>query len=160
MIHLILSHILTQLPVDMPSTAPDDNSTPLGWAMSTVQWMITQFHSHNSGPAVGMLLMLIVYVFNKFVEGRLKPALLPYASSTIGVVTAVGMQLMTLPARAQPHAWLEAILYGLTVGASAVGFWHMVGKVAMPKIENLLAKAKTWLMSKFKKTPPPAPPAV
>lgn len=155
--HILLS-LLGQL--DMPSVTPDDGSTPLSWAWSTVQWMITQFHNHNSAPAVGMGLMLMVYVFNKFVEGKLNPKLLPYCSATLGVVTAVGMQLMTLPARAKPHAWLEAILYGLTMGASAVGFWHMIGKVALPKLETLYAKLKAWLKLKLgKPTDPPAPPS-
>lgn len=135
----------TLLAQAVPSAAPGDDV--FGWLMSSLKWALEQFQNKNYMPAIGMLVMVMVWVFKKYFEDKVTPAHLPYVSAAMGVVVACAMNLMALAAGSKPHDWLTAIGMGLTMGAAASGFWSLMGKWLEAKLLNKPS------------APPPAPPA-
>jgi hypothetical protein len=159
--HTILLAVLSQ--VSAPPMPGADGET-VGWALQAAKWAFDQFHSHNAGPAVGMLLMVLVFLFSKLVEGKLPPKAIPYCAPAMGVVTSVGMNLLAVKMGATPKVMLEAVMHGLTMGAAAVGFWELLGKVVVNKVAAKLGLSAQAAAVEAALPPPPsdppAPPAV
>lgn len=86
---------------------------------------------NNSWPvAVGFLLMLLVWAFNKFLKGKLSGnKWTPWIAVAVGVVGTVGANLAL-----GALIWWEALIQGFLAGASATGFWELLFKHFM-KVE-------------------------
>jgi hypothetical protein len=110
--------------------AVDDQS--IDWVMNSVQWLVTQFQNRNYMPACGML-MLLVWAVKRFSGDALKAERLALLSAGLGVLSAVGMELLGLTVTSNKVDLTRAIVNGLMVGAGASGFWSLLGKQLLNK---------------------------
>lgn len=116
--------VLTATPTPPPGT--DDVS----WFIGMMKWIVEQIQQKNYGPAVGAIIMLLVFLFNKLAAGKLSSKLLPWVSVGLGVVLAICNNLVA----EVPMVWYMAILNGLFYGTAASGLWSLVGKWIVEKL--------------------------
>lgn len=110
----------------VPPAVPGDDA--VSWLLSSLKWAVERFQAHDYVPAIGMLVMVLVYLFNRFAKDRIASKHLPLVSASIGVLTAIATNLLALAVGSTPLDWVQAVLAGLTAGAAASGFWSLVGK--------------------------------
>lgn len=132
----MLSSLFALLQIPSPTPTGDE----FGWVLSSAKWVVEQFVAKNYVPAAGMVVMLMVYVFNRFFKGTIKPNHLALVSAAMGVIAAVGTNLLAIAVGSQPTEWLHAIFAGLTLGATASGFWSLVGKWAVERLKIVFGK--------------------
>ena len=130
MLSAFIVTLFAQVPVSMPG---DD---PFGWLLATIKWMIEQFQNHNIAPAVGALIMVLVFLFRLLLESKVNKKWLPWVSAGIGVLLQCAANLAALAAGWTHMDWLSAVLAGLTTGAAASGLWSMLGKTLSEKFLN------------------------
>ena len=91
------------------------------WAIGKM--MIEAFKSKNWGLAVGLLLMLLVFVLRKTpLLAKVPTKAMPWVAAALGVVGTVSTGL------ASGVLWYEALIHGVFLGAAATGLWEMVFK--------------------------------
>ena len=126
----IIAFLLLQIPAPVPT------GDEMAWVLESAKWAVEQFQNKNYMPAVGMTIMLLVFVFNKFFHAKVKKEHLALVSASIGVLSAVAMNMMALAVGSQPMEWVSAIMAGLTMGAAASGFWSLIGKMVVDKVSG------------------------
>jgi len=87
-------------------------------------------------PACGMLMMLLVWVIKRISGDALKTERLALLSAGLGVLSAVGIELLALTIDSNRVDLLTAIINGLMVGAGASGFWSLLGKKLLDTKSN------------------------
>jgi len=91
------------------------------WAIGKM--MIEAFKSKNWGLAVGLLLMLLVFVLRKTpVLAKVPTKAMPWVAAALGIVGSVSTGL------ASGVLWYEALIHGVFLGAAATGLWEMIFK--------------------------------
>jgi hypothetical protein len=98
-----------------PDVNPDDPG-------SIFTYIAKAFTARTWGPFAAGLLMLLVWI-GRLVIPRLPTKYIPWVAASAGVLASVAASL------AMGWEWWRAILNGLTVGAAAVGFWELFGKL-------------------------------
>lgn len=82
----------------------------------------------------GVALLILVWIFQKVTSGRLPQKRVPLINAAVAVVLAVAGLL------ALGRPWYEALATGALVGATAGGFWSMLGKHILPLSDKAVAK--------------------
>ena len=113
------SDLLELAPDEAAPAAPE--SAEEAWAIGKM--MIEAFKSKNWGLAVGLLLMLIVFLLRKTpVLTKVPTKAMPWVAAGLGVVGTISTGL------ASGVVWYEALVHGLFLGAAATGLCEMVFK--------------------------------
>lgn len=149
----MLSSLMITVLAQAPSPLPGDDT--FGWILEAMKWMVEQFQSKNYMPATGMMIMVLVFLFNMFFKEKVNKKHLALVSAGVGVLSACAMNLMSLMAGYSSKDWMNAVAMGLTMGAAASGFWSMLGKKVL---EETLPSLMNKLLKKEENTPPPADP--
>jgi len=117
---MILSTILAQV--------SDIGTDVVVWAIESIKWIVKQFQDKNYGAGVSGVIMVLVFVFNKYFVKSIKPSLLPWVSVAIGILTAIATKLAGMAVGSSTMDWLSAIGMGFVAGATASGLWSLLGK--------------------------------
>lgn len=109
-------------PVVAPPSSPEQ-------ALGLLSALIAAFKSGNWALVSAIGIMLAVYLLRLFVLPKLKVSSdkLPYISAGLGLLVAIAVNLSA----GQP--WMVAIFSGISMGAAASGFWHLIGEKIFPK---------------------------
>ena len=92
-------------------------------AVETVSALVKAIQSKNWPVVAGLILMLLVFVANKFgLKDKVGAKAIPWVSLVIGVFATSGMAL------ASGVAVTEALIQGLSAGLAAVGSWETLFK--------------------------------
>lgn len=143
--------------------APGADTDMSIWLTEQIHWMIDQFHSRNFLPLCGVVIMIAVRVVHKLFGKKLEKKKLALVASLLGVISAVGMNLIGLAVGSSKVDILAAISNGIMVGAAASGFWNVLGKTASNKFDEMAGKTMKKLKKKKKvaeskpQDPPPSP---
>ena len=79
--------------------------------------------SQNWPLAAGFLVMILVYIFNRFgLKDKIGAKAIPYVSVALGILAAVGVSL------ASGGSIAAALAAGVTAGLAAIGSWEAVFK--------------------------------
>ena len=90
----------------------------------TAGFLVQALKNHAWPVAVGFLLMLLVWAFNKFLKGKLTGnKWTPWIAVGVGVLGTIGINLAI-----GAVFWWESLLQGFLVGTSATGFWELLFK--------------------------------
>jgi hypothetical protein len=111
MFWLMIAQSVTEVP------GPDVDPTQMG------QRLIESIDSRNWGLAVGVGIMLIVWVL-RLLWPKLSKKALPWIAVAIGAFGAFGLAMISAPTE-----WLQAVLAGIAAGLSAAGTWGLLGFV-------------------------------
>ena len=122
MISTIFSHLLSAVPV------ADPGSDVFGWLLNTVKWAVEQFQARNFMPAVGAVVMVLVFAARKLFANVIESKHLTWLSMILGMLASLAASLLNLNASSSPMDILGALSNGLMVGAAASGFWSLLGK--------------------------------
>jgi drug/metabolite transporter (DMT)-like permease len=106
----------------------DIGSDVVAWALASIKWIVQQFNDRNYGAGVAGIIMVLVYVFNRYFVKSIKPSLLPWVSVAIGVLTSIATKLAGLAVGSNTVDWFSAIGMGFVAGATASGLWSLLGK--------------------------------
>lgn len=112
----------------------DPGADPIAWALNAIKWVIEQFQAHNYAPAVGGLIMLLVFGLRKAIGNKISAKALPWVSMLLGVLVEVGSKLTELVAGFSIMQLIGAIVSGAMIGLSASGMWSAFGKPAAEKL--------------------------
>ena len=113
--------------VEEPKVAEDYNQ-----AVDQVTTLVKAIQSKNWPVVAGIILMLLVFVANKFgLKNKVGAKAIPWVSLIIGVLATSGIAL------ASGVAVTEALIQGLGAGLAAVGSWetlfkHILGGSSAP----------------------------
>ena len=113
--------------VEDPKVAEDYNQ-----AVDQITVLVKAIQSKNWPVVAGIILMLLVFVANKFgLKDKVGAKAIPWVSLVIGVFATSGMAL------ASGIAVTEALIQGLSAGLAAVGSWetlfkHILGGSSAP----------------------------
>ena len=92
-------------------------------AVETVSALVKAIQSKNWPVVAGLILMILVFVANKFgLKDKVGAKAIPWVSLIIGVFATSGMAL------ASGVAVTEALIQGLSAGLAAVGSWETLFK--------------------------------
>lgn len=92
-------------------------------AVETVSALVKAIQSKNWPVVAGLILMLLVFMANKFgLKDKVGAKAIPWVSLAIGVFATSGIAL------ASGVAVMEAIIQGLGAGLAAVGSWETLFK--------------------------------
>lgn len=92
-------------------------------AVATVSALVKAIQSKNWPVVAGLILMLLVFIANKFgLKDKVGAKAIPWVSLVIGVFATSGMAL------ASGVAVTEALIQGLSAGLAAVGSWETLFK--------------------------------
>lgn len=83
--------------------------------------LVDAVHKKEWGVAVGLGLMLVVYMIGFFWKS-LPSTWMPWMSVFLGVMSTAAIDLSA------GRPWWRALLAGFTTGTSATGFWELIGK--------------------------------
>lgn len=119
----IISIVLSAVPAPMPA-----DGDMFSWLLGSVKWIMEQFAQKNYAPAVAGIIMIATFFFNKFAADKLPVYAKPWISAALGIVMAMVAKVIGMAAGASTPDLLQAILTGFMAGASASGFWSMLGK--------------------------------
>lgn len=75
---------------------------------------------------VGLIFMLLTWVFNKLLKEKIPAKALPWVAIGLGVGTNIAMSFAT------GMVWYEAIGNGVSLGLAAAGGWSALGKHILP----------------------------
>lgn len=104
--------------VEDPKVAEDYNQ-----AVDQITVLVKAIQSKNWPVVAGIILMLLVFVANKFgLKDKVGAKAIPWVSLIIGVFATSGMAL------ASGVAVTEALIQGLSAGLAAVGSWETLFK--------------------------------
>lgn len=104
--------------VEDPKVAEDYNQ-----AVDQITVLVKAIQSKNWPVVAGIILMLLVFVANKFgLKDKVGAKAIPWVSLVIGVFATSGMAL------ASGVAVTEALIQGLSAGLAAVGSWETLFK--------------------------------
>ena len=116
----------TATPVVKPK-APETPEEALG----LVKQVIQAVKAGKWAWAIGLVLMILVFVLNKVLGDKIPSAILPWASIGLGVIASVSFALAT------GSPWLDAVFLGLSQGLAASGGYSAIGKYFLkPKDEG------------------------
>jgi len=83
--------------------------------------------AHHWPLAAGLLIVFVVYGANRLgLQEKVGPKFIPWVAVGLGILSAVGAQLLT------GISWEEAIGKGFAAGATATGLWEMLLKHLLP----------------------------
>lgn len=151
----MVTSLLLVLAQMTPPAAGDDIVV---WMSSSVKWMIDQFQNRNFLPLCGVVIMVLVRIIHKLFDQKLERKKLALVASLLGVISAVGMNLISLAVGSTKTDIIAAISNGIMVGAAASGFWNVLGKTASAKVDMAAGKAKRkFTKKKLKAVDSPAP---
>ena len=92
-------------------------------AVATVSALVKAIQSKNWPVVAGLILMLLVFIANKFgLKDKVGAKAIPWVSLVIGVFATSGMALVS------GVAVTEALIQGLSAGLAAVGAWETLFK--------------------------------
>ena len=112
-----------------PKVAEDYNQ-----AVDQITVLVKAIQSKNWPVVAGIILMLLVFVANKFgLKNKVGAKAIPWVSLLIGIFATTGMAL------ASGIAVTEALIQGLSAGLAAVGSWetlfkHILGGGSAPVV--------------------------
>lgn len=129
MTSILLSFVLAQA---QPATVPSDDI--VAWILGSIKWIVEQIQQKNYLPAVGMMIVLIVFAVQKVLGDKVNSKYLPWLSAAFGILTTVAANLVALKTGSTSKDWVSVIVSGFVVGASASGLWSMLGKAILGKI--------------------------
>lgn len=110
---------------------PDDITE----AAEDVSMLVKAVKDKDWALALGFLLMLFVFVANKFgLKDRVGSSAVPWVATGVAVTAAVGVALATGVALA------EAAVQGLLAGVVAIGGWEMLFKHLLQKSKDAVAE--------------------
>jgi len=111
---------------DAPAAEPAEGEE-ITWIISSVEWMIQAWKAGNYMLVIGMFIMLLVFLLEKFV--KVPKTWLALLSLGIGTITGVGLNLLAAVAIDQSvGSWVSVILKGAVTGLAASGGWSVLGK--------------------------------
>jgi len=112
-------------PAKTAAAVPAPPQTPAE-AVGLVKQIITAVKTGKWAWAVGLILMVLVFLVNRVLSKKIPPAVLPWLAISLGVLSNVFLAIgMGTP-------WLDAALGGLTEGLAASGAWSALGKYLLP----------------------------
>lgn len=76
---------------------------------------------------VGLIFMVLTWVFNRILKNRIPKKALPWIAIGLGVGTNVAMSF------ASGLVWYQALSNGFSLGLAAAGGWSAIGKYILPK---------------------------
>jgi len=110
---------------------PDDITE----AAEDVSLLVKAVKDKNWALALGFLLMLLVFVANKFgLKDRVGSTAVPWVATGVAVAATVGAALATGVALA------DAAVQGLLAGVVAIGGWEMLFKHLLQKSKDAVAE--------------------
>jgi len=125
---------------DVPTAAPAEGEE-LSWIVSTVKWSIDAWKNGNYMMVIGMLIMLLVWLCEKYIKVPKK--WLALLSVGIGTVSGVGLNMLAqLTLDLSAWSWLDVILKGALTGLAASGGWSVAGKYLPDLLAKLTGKSK------------------
>ena len=92
---------------------------------SFVKYLVEAFQGGNWALAIGLVIMLGVWLTSKFL--KVNNEWLPLISSVYGVLGSILASVIA------GQSWVDAVVNGLVIGTSASGFWSLLGKHLLPK---------------------------
>ena len=92
---------------------------------SFVKYFVEAFQGGNWALAIGLVIMLGVWLTSKFL--KVNNEWLPLISSVYGVLGSILASVIA------GQSWVDAVVNGLVIGTSASGFWSLLGKHLLPK---------------------------
>lgn len=101
---------------------------PVAYTINLIKIGLEQYHARNFIPLVATFIMLAVFFLQKFLLPTLDKSKVPLVSAALGVGFGVASNLAALAVGSQPADWIGIIVTGLFTGATASGFWSLVGK--------------------------------
>jgi hypothetical protein len=87
-----------------------------------IRALIDAIYSGGWGVSIGLILMAVVFLLRKLLRPLIPKSELALFTAGVAVLCSVGVGLA---AGVDP---LQAVLIGVLVGTSAVGFWEILGK--------------------------------
>jgi len=85
--------------------------------------LVEAVHSKNWTLAIGMILMLLVWIVRKFVWKAIPAKAIPYVSAALALVATLAIDLF-----GPEFIWWKALLSALTSSAGAVFLWESLFK--------------------------------
>lgn len=104
----------------MPTSdaVPDDLQEVVG----LVPTVVAAFKGGEYALAVGLIVMILVFIFNTYLVKGIPGEYLPWVSIAVGVVIAVGTALIS------GSGITDAVVGGVTTGLAGAGAWSAGGK--------------------------------
>lgn len=127
---LFLAAIVFAQPIPVEPPAGGE----VGWALSTLMWVVERFKAKEYMPAVGAVIVVLTFAVRRFVLPNVDAKVMAFVAALLGAVLAAGTNLLAMAVGAKPMDWLSAVAMGFVTGGSASGLWSMVGKWALEKI--------------------------
>jgi len=105
----------------------DDSIKPVDDAPGeTVGAIISAFKEGRWGAAIGLLIMLLVWITRKFIWTVVPKKVLPWLTLGLAMVVTVGVELLT------GISWWKTLIDGFITGGSAMAFWSLLFKHILP----------------------------
>lgn len=92
-------------------------------AGALISALITAFKQGKWAWAVGLILMLLTWLFNRIFKNRIPKKVVPWVAISLGVASNIAMSIAT------GMKWFEALGSGFTMGLAAIGGWEALGKM-------------------------------
>jgi uncharacterized membrane protein len=101
--------------------------------LTSIRWAVEQYQQKNYMPAVGVLIMVVVFLSRKYLNDKIQDEYMPLFSATTGVLVAVATNLTALAVGSTQTDWISAVVSGVATGAMASGLWSLGGKKLLKK---------------------------
>jgi len=105
----------------------------IGDALGVVQTLIGLARSGMWAPAVGLFLMVLVWVLRTYVAPNLPSKYLPWAAAISGGLCGIGVGFAGLPVGASWLSWVQVGVFGAFTGLGGAGFWSLLGRHILPE---------------------------
>src|SRR3990167_6103941 len=102
----MMSLMMAVLFAVVPSPVPADGDM-IGWLLSSAKWVVEQIQQGNYVAAVGVIILVLVWAFNKFLKDRLNPKFLPLISAVVATLGMCGLNLAQMVRGAPATSWLQ-----------------------------------------------------
>lgn len=103
--------------------------------VDAAKWAIEQYQHKNYMPAIGLLVMVLVFLSRKFLSDKIQPEHMPAFSAAMGILVSVATNLTAVAVGSTPIDWISAVVSGLVTGTMASGLWSLGGKKLLTKPE-------------------------
>jgi len=105
----------------------DDAIKPIDTNLTDeVSQIVALFKEGRWGPAIGALLMLIVWTLRRFIWKLIPKKVLPWLTFGLGMVVVVATEL------AMGVVWWKTLIDGLGTSGAAMAFWSLLFKHVLP----------------------------
>jgi hypothetical protein len=99
-----------------------------------INLIIANAGTHNWAVVAGAAIMVLIWAFRYFLQGRLPSKWIPLIVAAVGVGSYIGTALVA----GQPVQ--TVLIDGLLASGAATIFWSTVGKYLMPKSAGQVAR--------------------